>query len=450
MRTMPNNQSVPVRILSLDQFRGYTILGMILVNFIGYFDCIPPVFKHNDNYFSYADSIMPAFHLAVGFSFRLTMLHRLAMASMSLWGIWWTYFKRSLILVFIGVLFYGIGGDFKTWDQFSKIPAATGPTAEAEGSAQAMVDGSEASFSQTFLAQWRHWVAETLKSRMWNTLAIIGVTQIVILPFVATSFLSRVLAMMGFGLGHMLLTYWFNWGFVLGEPENWMVEWWGTGTNSSWDGGFFGPLSWAVVMLSGTLAHDIVMDSSRKSAIATLLLVGSALMALAWGLSSLSILFDAKNGAVESKHRPGYAESPFFPALTGLSKEAAIEFRVEPPFVQPPVTASSTARLKNYWMMIKRIPTLSFTLCAVGFAFLVYGIFVGACDVWGWRFGILNTFGTNALIAYLLHNTFVDQISRLVPRDAPLWYVMLGFAAFFFTTWSFVRYFEKRHIFIRL
>jgi hypothetical protein len=35
------------------------------------------VLKHNDTFFSYADSIMPSFIFAVGFSYRLTILKRL-------------------------------------------------------------------------------------------------------------------------------------------------------------------------------------------------------------------------------------------------------------------------------------------------------------------------------------------------------------------------------------
>ena len=47
------------------------------VNFIGDFAAAHPVFKHHNTYFSYADTIMPAFHFAVGFALRLTLLKRL-------------------------------------------------------------------------------------------------------------------------------------------------------------------------------------------------------------------------------------------------------------------------------------------------------------------------------------------------------------------------------------
>ena len=62
------------RIVSMDQFRGYTVAGMCVVNFLGGLQAIHPVLKHNNNYFSYADTIMPSFLFACGFSYRLTAL----------------------------------------------------------------------------------------------------------------------------------------------------------------------------------------------------------------------------------------------------------------------------------------------------------------------------------------------------------------------------------------
>ena len=62
------------RIHSMDQFRGYTVAGMFVVNFLGGLAAIHPVLKHNNTYFSYADSIMPSFLFACGFSYRLTTL----------------------------------------------------------------------------------------------------------------------------------------------------------------------------------------------------------------------------------------------------------------------------------------------------------------------------------------------------------------------------------------
>ena len=75
--TMGENDTLPGRIVSLDQFRGYTVAGMLLVNFLGGFRRrYPPVLKHHNTYCSYADTIMPQFFFAVGFAYRLTFLRR--------------------------------------------------------------------------------------------------------------------------------------------------------------------------------------------------------------------------------------------------------------------------------------------------------------------------------------------------------------------------------------
>ena len=71
------------RIVSMDQFRGYTVAGMFLVNFVGGLAAFPEVLKHHNGqpYFSYADTIMPSFMFAAGFSYRLSALRRLASRS---------------------------------------------------------------------------------------------------------------------------------------------------------------------------------------------------------------------------------------------------------------------------------------------------------------------------------------------------------------------------------
>ncbi|HEX4071342.1 MAG TPA: heparan-alpha-glucosaminide N-acetyltransferase domain-containing protein, partial [Planctomycetaceae bacterium] len=109
----------------MDQFRGYTVAGMFLVNFLGGYAAIHSVLKHNNNYFSYADSIMPSFMFAVGFSFRLTYLRRRAQSSRL--PTVWTYVRRSLALIVVSLVMYGFGGHFKDWPVFEHMPAEFEP-----------------------------------------------------------------------------------------------------------------------------------------------------------------------------------------------------------------------------------------------------------------------------------------------------------------------------------
>src|SRR3954447_18618406 len=70
----------PAPIVSLDQFRGYTVVGMFLVNFAAGFAVLPETIHHHHTHFSYADSIMPQFFFAVGFALRLVLFRRWEMA----------------------------------------------------------------------------------------------------------------------------------------------------------------------------------------------------------------------------------------------------------------------------------------------------------------------------------------------------------------------------------
>src|ERR1700730_8695182 len=112
MTRMPAEQT---RLNSLDQFRGYTVLGMFFVNFAGHFLVIPEIFKHHNQnpYCSYADTIMPHFFFAVGFAYRLTLLRRLKQEG------WQTAYakvvRRNLGLILFGIVLYHLDGNFDQW-----------------------------------------------------------------------------------------------------------------------------------------------------------------------------------------------------------------------------------------------------------------------------------------------------------------------------------------------
>ena len=65
------------RIASIDQFRGYAILTMIFVNFVGRFDITPWMLKHHKLGMSFNDTIAPIFVFVVGMGFRLSLQRRI-------------------------------------------------------------------------------------------------------------------------------------------------------------------------------------------------------------------------------------------------------------------------------------------------------------------------------------------------------------------------------------
>src|SRR5271155_4869687 len=120
MSTAPKSASpAPVsgaRIVSMDQFRGYTVAGMFIVNFVGGLAAFPEVMKHHNGlpHFSYADTIMPSFLFAAGFSYRLSALKRFAkLGAARAYG---HFVVRSLALVLISLVMYaGEDLDVKNW-----------------------------------------------------------------------------------------------------------------------------------------------------------------------------------------------------------------------------------------------------------------------------------------------------------------------------------------------
>jgi predicted acyltransferase len=106
------------RLLSIDQFRGYAILGMILVNFIGRFDVTPWILKHHKAGMSYNDTIAPVFIFVVGIGFMLSMSRRIQKDGLR--AARRAAVKRYAILTFLGFIVYA--GYF--WDALSDIGLA--------------------------------------------------------------------------------------------------------------------------------------------------------------------------------------------------------------------------------------------------------------------------------------------------------------------------------------
>ena len=159
-------------------------------------------------------------------------------------------------------------------------------------------------------------------------------------------------------------------------------------------------------------------------------------MALGYGLSCLSTLYDGKRTA-----------SPVLPPLEQLGSRPAVSLLADPPFVEPP---PPDVRQVNYWMMDKRAVTITFTLFGTGLAFALYSLFVLACDVGGWGLGLFRMLGQNPLVAYLLHYPVERTVRALVPKDSPLWWCLAGLVVFFTITVLFVRYLDRRKLFLRL
>ncbi len=385
----------PQRLASLDQFRGYTVLGMFLVNFVGHFQVIArdySVLKHHNNYCSYADTIMPHFFFAVGFAYRLTLLRRLETL-----GPFWAFaqvLRRNLGLILLGAVIYHLDGGVKTWEQLQALGV------------------------QGFLAQ-------AFQRNLFQTLVHIGVTALWVMPVIAARPSIRI-AFMGFSaLVHVALSYWFYYEWVHQEPKG-------------IDGGPLGFLTWTLPLLAGSLAYDLMAPkptreisllawSERKprlrSAVGWLILWGFLLMVLGYGLSCLRL-------------------APYSPTRA----DAAMGFQwAELPFLYVPPTPPN-----NLCTMSQRAGSVSYLMFGAGLSLAVYALFVLACDLGRLQIGILRTLGTNALAGYIIHDLVDNAMKPYLPKDAPLWFAVAAFGVFLGINYLFIRYLEKNRLYLRL
>ena len=402
------------RIVSLDQYRGYTVAGMMLVNFVGDFALTHPVLQHHNTYFSYADTIMPGFHFAVGFALRMILLKRIATQGRR--GAYWSVVRRGLGLVLLSTVleFATSRGRFKDWSDLAK----TG------------VWGS---------------LAGPLKCEFWETLAIIGVTSIWVLPVIAGSARLRVAFLVVCTGLHVLLCHLFYFDFMYARP-NWLDSIWGATNVKGLDGGPLGFLAWTMPQLAGSFAYDRMTKGRNWSAFARLGAASVMLMALGYGLSCLSTAYPRTEPATTSENEIEVAASPVVPPIAASMDGLPIQ-PAQAPFVQPPAIEQ---RQLTYWLMDKRVVTLPFNLFSTGFSLAVYAFFVLVSDLGHWQLGFFRTLGQNALAAYVLHEIVNGAVHAFAPQDSPLWWVLLTFAVYVGITYMFVRHLEKLGIYIRM
>ena len=92
------------RIASIDQFRGYAIFGMLLVDYFGCFRHSWPQLHHHRDFMTFADTVAPMFMFVVGMGMRLSMQRR--SAEVGLADARKSMVKRYVILVLIAFTIY--------------------------------------------------------------------------------------------------------------------------------------------------------------------------------------------------------------------------------------------------------------------------------------------------------------------------------------------------------
>jgi predicted acyltransferase len=403
--------SPDVRITSLDQFRGYSVAAMFVVNFLGGLAITHQVLRHNNTHFSLADSIMPSFIFACGFSYRMVFLkQRTGVGEAKPYR---RFMKRSLGLLLLSLMLFGFGTKLGSWSEFSSQRVG-------------------------------RFFSELLKADLWEVLAIVGATQIFLLPWIGRPAWIRAAAFIVFGLMHVCLSWSFNYSFVYGLP-NWMDAYFGAAGRRAWDGGFFGLVAWSQVMLAGAIAYDAMGCCRRETATSMMIVSGVLLMLGGYVLSCMTTLYNTKD--LTADQVAVISGSPVVPDFSRAWGRTWVQMLAEPPFVAPP---PAKERVPNYWMMDKRIVSQPFVLFSTGFALSLYGIFMFACDIRDYRLGIFELFGKNPLVAYIIHHFVSHSILAIVPKDSPLMWCLAGLVASFGITYVFVKFLDDRKLYLRL
>jgi predicted acyltransferase len=230
---MTNDPPASRRIVSLDQFRGYTVAGMLLVNFLGGYHAVHAILKHHNTYCSYADTIMPQFFFAVGFAYRLTFLRRARTDGYATAAV--AAFRRSLGLILVGFVVYHLDGKVTGWDELKGLTLA-------------------------------ELAARAFRRELFQALVHIAVTSIWVLPVIAAGGRVRVLYLLASGGLHLWLSSWFYHDWAWKTPVI--------------DGGPLGFLSWTIPLLVGSLAYDVVMGLKDPRPIAGRLMAWSIVLML--------------------------------------------------------------------------------------------------------------------------------------------------------------------------
>lgn len=198
---MPTDTRTRPRIPSIDQFRGFSILLMVLANYLAGIETVPAYMKHSEDIgLTVVDLIAPLFILAIGLSYRQSALRRKAQSgTVKMIG---HFLKRFLIFCGIGVI---------------------------------LSSGEEIfGFSDTLYS--------------WGVLQTIGCAGLIVLPFIFFGKLYRFIIGAAFLAVYQLFLNTHLLHFVLGSSH----------------GGIIGTMSWAALLLFATVFADIFYRKNPK------------------------------------------------------------------------------------------------------------------------------------------------------------------------------------------
>lgn len=355
------------RIVCVDQLRGYAIFGMLLVNAKGLF--FTPVeaylkesdwletfqaftyqISHHRENFTYADTIAPLFVFVVGMGMRLSWLRRSKTGNLN--ETRKALVKRYTLLVLIGFAIY------------------TG---------------------------W-----------LWDALTDIGLAGLLAIPLIHTKPRTRIAAAFVYVLAYQCvhsLTSYGQWtmrgSFSEADPDYVpmlvrLVPLHEELFEVTLNGGPLGPLSWAMMLLFGTIAYDALAARNEPRFL---------IQCAAWGIGLCALGY--------ALHMPwGDAKAP--------------------------------------WPFSARYMTAPFPLWSTGLCFLQLIAFYVLCDKLKIAIPTFTSVGMNPLVLYIFQSLFLDVADGFAPERLPVIAGFVGFLMFWGLVAGAAYYMHRRKIYIKL
>jgi predicted acyltransferase len=218
------------------------------------------------------------------------------------------------------------------------------------------------------------------KMDMWDALVDIGFAGLIVLPFIATSLRTRMIMAFVLLAIYQLLFMYTGYG-----------EW--TMPNSI-DGGPLGPISWAAILVFGTIQMDYLEKYTGKLFITKSLILGVPLMMIGLALS----------------------------------------------YLQP----------SELWEFSQRSMTVAYPLFASGLSIVTYALFYLLGDLWKINIPHLKVLGYNPLIIYILQQILIEFYGGYLPRTALLWQAILGFVVIYGLCYLVARYLDRNKLIVKI
>lgn len=436
------------RLSSLDQFRGYAIFGMLLVNFFGHYGVKwvdqlqtgwlkTPLYEifgeqlhHHNTFMTYADTIAPIFMFVVGIGMRLSWVKRVEKTT--------------------------------------------------PGKARKAMAGRYFTLVLIAFAIYSGW--------LWDALMSIGLAGLVSLVVVDKKWPVRIAYAFGLLCAYQLIFSFTSYGVWLlrlgqyGEslPYPWITiflplreELLAVKIN----GGPIGHWSWAFLLIFGTIAYDIMATGDRKKIFTGLLSFAVIFTIAGWGTKIIGTqMYYSK---AEPFAAAAMLEGDFKPAREMLDKcpgifsdiakgnpaaQSALAERKMDEFAKllPDQLAALAAkkpaeapRFANAWVFSKNYLTMPFPFWLTALCMLHLLGFYIFCDILKLNVPGMAVIGMNPLFIYIFQSLTLEMYSNLnyhwnYEQTTSGLFVLGSFVVYFGLVYAMARYFYNRNIVIKI